>query len=127
MMDGGLDDIDTGPDYTGPPIHTFTAVVNPFLATPSGAGVVTVEAGHQLPDPLPVNTQSIVFGPGEHRLFPRLSDKASENVHASASTGGPPPPSSRHWPIYTLPGSVKVHVPADAICYFALVGPPTTH
>ena len=119
-----MDDVDTGPSYNGPPIHTFTAVVNAYLPTPTGAGVVTVPAGHPIPDPLPSDTQAIVFGPGEHRLYPPLA--GAQQVHTSASTGAPPPPSSRHWPVYTLPSSVKVHVPADAICYFALVGPPTT-
>lgn len=116
-MDGGLDDVDTGPSYKGPPIHTFTAVVNPFLATPTGAGVVTVPAGHSIPHPLPPGTESLVFGPGEHRLYPA-------GTNAGASAGGPPPPSSRHWPVFTLPSSITVHVPADAICYFALTGPP---
>lgn len=124
-LDGGLDDVDTGPSYMGPPIHTFTAVVNPFLAPPSGAGVVTVRAGQTIPDPLPQDTQALVFGPGEHRLFSREAYKTVGKTHTAASAGGPPPPSSRHWPVYTLPSSVKVHVPADAICYFALVGPPT--
>lgn len=123
-MDGGMDDVDTGPSYTGPPIHTFTAVVNPYLPTPTGAGVATVLAGNPIPHPLPAGTQAIVFGPGEHRLYPPLA--GTQQAHTSARTGAPPPPSSRHWPVYSIPSGVKVHVPADAICYFALVGPPTT-
>ena len=119
-MDGGLDDVDTGPSYKGSPIHTFTAVVNPFLATPAGAGTIIIPAGHPIPQPLPPGTQSLVFGPGEHRLYP-----AGMNLDGEASVAGPPPPSSRHWPVFTLPSSVKVHVPADAICYFALTGPPS--
>jgi hypothetical protein len=123
-LDGGMDDIDTGPSYKGPPIHTFTAVVNPFLATPAGAGVVTVAAGHAIPHPLPFGTQSIVFGPGEHWLYPQLSDAPGMELRAAAGSSNPPTPSSRHWPTWTLPSSVRVHVPADAICYFALTGPP---
>jgi hypothetical protein len=118
-LDGGLDDVDTGPSYKGPPMHTFTAVVNPFLATPAGAEVVTVPAGHAIPHPLPPGTQALVFGPGEHRIYP-----AGMKLQAGASAMGPPPPSSQHWPVFTLPNSVRVHVPADAICYFALTGPP---
>jgi hypothetical protein len=122
-LDGGLDDVDTGPGYKGPPLHTFTAVVNPFLAAPAaGPGVVTVQAGQAIPDPLPPSTQAIVFGPGEHRLhFPPGGEEEEKEEGVGR---GPPPPSSPHWPVYTLPGAVKVHVPADAICYFALDGPP---
>ena len=97
-LDGGLDDVDTGPSYKGPPIHTFSAFINPYLAAPSGAGVVTVAAGAPIPA-LPAGTKTLLFGPGEHRL----------------------PTALPAWPVYSLPSGVTVHVPPSAILYFALL------
>eukprot|EP00937_MAST-01D_sp_MAST-1D-sp2_P006142 g6142.t1 len=98
-VDGGLDETDTGPSYKGSPMHTFCAFVNPYLATPSGAGTHVVRAGDAVPSQLPNGTRSLVFDAGEHRL-----------------TGG------GHWPVYTLPATVRVHVSAGAVLYFALNG-----
>ena len=98
-VDGGLDDVDTGPNYKGPPIHTFSCFINPPLATPSGAGVLTIAAGKPIPPQLPEGTTALVFGPGEHHMQPVLPSK---------------------WAIWTLPDSVRVHVPMSAVLYFAL-------
>ena len=98
-LDGGLDDVDTGPNYAGPPIHTLSCFVNPFLATPDRPSVFTVAAGKPVPQQLPHGVTAVVFGPGEHRMQPV-------------------PPAK--WPIWTLPDSVRVHVQMDAVLYFAL-------
>ena len=86
-LNGGMDDTDTGPSYKGVPVHTFSAFVNPYLATPVGNGVAVVDAGSSIPSDLPAGTHTLLFGPGEHRW----QDKAV------------------YWPVYTLPGRSACH------------------
>lgn len=98
-VDGGLDEVDTGPKYKGPPMHTFSVFVNPPLQSPNpkDPNVTYVAAGAPIPSTIAPNT-TLLFGPGLHRLAP---------------TPG-------RWPVYTLPDQVTVHVPAGAVLHFAL-------
>jgi hypothetical protein len=61
--------------------------------------VLTISADEPVPKELPKGVTAVVFGPGEHRMQPV-------------------PPAK--WPVWTLPDSVKVHVPMDTVLYFAL-------
>jgi hypothetical protein len=90
-----------GPNYSGPPMHTFSAFVNPYLATPAGAGVLTVASGADIPTSFPAGTTAIVFGPGEHRM--------AKVVRPA-------------WPVFTLPSAVRVHLTMGTILYFAVNG-----
>jgi hypothetical protein len=82
-------------------MHTFSAFVNPYLATPAGAGVLTVASGADIPTSFPAGTTAIVFGPGEHRM--------AKVVRPA-------------WPVFTLPSAVRVHLTMGTILYFAVNG-----
>ena len=103
-FDGGMETTDTGPNYRGPPMHTFAVFANILDPNPpsrSDPHVLAIAPGDPLPLPgsLGQNTTTVLFLPGEHR--------------PAAAPGG--------WAIWTLPPRVRIHVPNGAIVYAALV------
>jgi len=50
-LDGGLDEVDTGPAYAGPPMHTISVFVNPPLPSPDPTSptVTEVKPGRPIP------------------------------------------------------------------------------
>lgn len=73
-MDGALDDTDTGPSYSGPPIATFVWFVDgaPAAGLPDPAAPTTlvVRPGDALPNASsldPSTWPTVVFAPGVHR------------------------------------------------------------
>ena len=99
-FDAGLDYTDTGPNYKGPPIHTFGIFVNPMLAIPnpvSDPTVTVVKAGEPIPGNLSPGS-TLVFGPGVH--------------HGPRDSNG--------FRIWDVPSDVRVFVRADAILHAAL-------
>lgn len=102
-FDGGLDETDTGPGYSGPPQHTFSVFVNAPLPTPSPASpnVHVVAAGSPIPTNLPPNS-TLLFGPGVHRT----------------------PRNPQGWRIFTLQQNVTYFLPLDAIWLSALNSGP---
>jgi hypothetical protein len=101
-FDGAMDETDTGPMYTGPPVHTFSVFANELDPNPPAAtdpDVTAIAPGDPLPlaGSVPPNT-TLLFLPGEHR----------------------PPKSADGWARYTMPSSVRVHIASGAILYASL-------
>lgn len=112
-VDGGLEETDTGPDYLGPPMHTFAVFAEPPEPSPprrGDAGVVWVSAGERIPTAaeLPANTTTLAFGPGVHRL------PSSSSPQRRRSTGN-------SWAVYMLPpNGVRVHLALGCVLHGAL-------
>jgi hypothetical protein len=107
-VDGGLDTTDTGPDYAGPPMHTFEVFGEPLEPTPpqpGAAGVYYVHAGDVIPSAtaLPPNTTTLAFGPGVHRV--------QRNADG--------------YQLYTLPNAVKVHLALGSVVHAAFQSEPS--
>ena len=72
-LDGGLDETNTGPDYHGGAVHTFSVFAEPLDPSPpqpGQQGVYWVRAGDLVPaaSALPANVTTLAFGPGVHRV-----------------------------------------------------------
>ena len=104
-FDGTMDRTDTGPSYSGAPIHTFSVFANELDPNPPKAGDVGVTAiapGDPLPTKVAPNT-TVLFLPGEHR---------TRSASAAQAQG--------EWARFTLPPDVRVHFAIGAILYAAL-------
>jgi len=99
-FDGGLQTTDTGPSYSGPPLHTFAIFVNPMDTppSPSDSGVTTVHPGDPIPTSVAANT-TLYFAAGVH------------HVPADPNTG---------WRVYALPSDVRVYLDAGAVVHGAV-------
>ena len=106
-VDGGLDETNTGPDYTGPPMHTMAIFAEPHDPSPPSKGqpgVVWIEPGDAIPDAsaLPANTSVLAFAPGVHRVTPN----------------------SDGYQVYTLTDKVRLHLSLGAVLHAALQDDP---
>lgn len=103
-FDGGMDEVDTGPSYRGgPPVHTLSVFVNPFMATPdpADASVLVIRPGDDIPTRPAPNT-TLFFTAGVHRV-PR-----------NRSSG---------WRVYELQSDVRYFLAANAVLHSALTTP----
>ena len=106
-VDGGMDETNTGPDYTGPPMHTmaiFAEPNDPSAPSKGQPGVVWIEPGDTIPSAsaLPANTSVLAFGPGVHRVAPN----------------------SDGYQVYTLPDKVRLHLSLGAFLHAGLTSDP---
>lgn len=101
-FDGGLDQVDTGPQYRGDPLHTLSVFANqldPSPPSPEDPAVTVIAPGDPLPSPgsVPANSTLLLL-PGEHR----------------------PKPGADGWRRFTLPENARVYLSPGAILYAAL-------
>lgn len=97
--DDGLDRVNTGASYTGPPVHTFAVFVNPLLPVPKSTdpSVVIIKPGDDLPSNVSAGTTLVL----------------DNGVHSA-------PRNAQGWRVWPLPSDVRVFLSAGAVLYSAL-------
>lgn len=101
-FDGEMDETDTGPSYSGPPVHSFCWFVDEEISNlpdPSAPSTIIVQPGDEWPNAKENST--VIFAPGVHRATL---------------------PFTRNWTIYNLTANTRYFFCAGSIVHSALHG-----
>jgi hypothetical protein len=112
-FDGAMDENDTGPDYSGPPVHAFAWFVDDapapgLLPDPSAPTTHVVWPGDAWPAPAelaPAAWPTVIFAPGVHRAAPPWVTDAP-----------------RAWAVYNLSAQARYYLCPGAVVHAAFHG-----